>query len=153
MEQWFSKTQNYVADNVGWFFVLLVNCILFFAIFLGFGKYKILELEVKMQSLSFPVIGWFAMLFSAGMGIGLLFWGVSEPINHFNGNPLISDPGNAIEAAKSAMGISFLHWGIHAWALYAIVGVALAFFTFNKKLPLTIRSVFYLYWEIRFTAP
>jgi len=143
MEQWFAKTQNYIANNVGWFFVLLVNCVLFFAVFLGFGKYKNIRIGGKNAKPEFSKMGWFAMLFSAGMGIGLLFWGVSEPINHFNSNPLISDSGNAVEAAKTAMGISFLHWGIHAWALYAIVGVALAFFTFNKKLPLTIRSVFY----------
>lgn len=143
MEKWFSNTQHFVANNVGWFFIILVNCLLVFALFLGFGKYKNIRIGGKDAKPEFSKTAWFAMLFSAGMGIGLLFWGVSEPINHFNSNPYVGDGATAVESAKSAMGISFLHWGIHAWAIYAIVGLALAFFTFNKKLPLTIRSIFH----------
>ncbi len=143
MEKWFSDTQHFVANNVGWFFIILVNCLLVFAVFLGFGKYKNIRIGGKGAKPEFSKTAWFAMLFSAGMGIGLLFWGVSEPINHFNSNPFVGENATAVESAKSAMGISFLHWGIHAWAIYAIVGLALAFFTFNKKLPLTIRSIFY----------
>ena len=82
------------------------------------------------------------MLFSAGLGIGLLFYGVAEPIYHFNDNPFV-DNTDTIAAAKSAMGITFYHYGIQAWSIYATVGLALAFFTFNLKLPLTIRSIFY----------
>lgn len=143
MEKWFSDTQNYIADRVGWFFILLVNGLLIFALFLGFGKYNNIRIGGKDAIPEFSKLGWFSMLFSAGMGIGLLFWSVAEPIFHFNSNPFLNDPENKITAAKEAMGVTFLHWGLHAWALYAIIGVALAFFTFNKKLPLTIRSVFY----------
>ncbi|APD07111.1 glycine betaine transporter [Flavobacteriaceae bacterium UJ101] len=143
MEKWFADTQNTIANNVGWFFILLVNGILVFALFLGFGKFKDIRIGGKDAKPDFSTLGWFSMLFSAGMGIGLLFWSVAEPIFHFNSNPFVTDQENIIKAAKEAMGISFLHWGVHAWALYAIVGVALAFFTFNKGLPLTIRSVFY----------
>lgn len=82
------------------------------------------------------------MLFSAGMGIGLLFWSVAEPVSHFNKNPLIGDTSSVAERATSAMGLTFLHWGIHVWALYAVVALALAYFTFNRNLPLTIRSLF-----------
>ncbi|MFA8301455.1 MAG: BCCT family transporter [Hyphomicrobiales bacterium] len=142
MEEWFSKTQSYISNNTGWFFILIMNLFLGFALFLGFGKYGKIRLGGKDAKPEFKKSAWFAMLFSAGMGIGLLFWGVAEPIFHFDNNPLIKG-GVDIESAKSAMGITFLHWGIHAWAVYAIVGLALAYFTFNKKLPLTIRSVFY----------
>lgn len=142
MEQWFENTQNLVASNVGWFYILLVNGILLFAVFLGFSKYGKIRLGGKNAKPQFSKPAWFSMLFSAGMGIGLLFWSVAEPIVHFNNNPLY-DGASQLEAAKSAMGITFLHWGVHAWAIYAIVGLALGFFTFNKKLPLTIRSIFY----------
>ncbi|UII26593.1 BCCT family transporter [Fulvivirga maritima] len=143
MEKWFNNTQNYIADHVGWFFILLVNGLLIFSLFLGFGKFKNIRIGGPDAKPEFSTLGWFSMLFSAGMGIGLLFWSVSEPIFHFNSNPFLKNPENKVAAAKEAMGITFLHWGVHAWALYAIIGLALAFFTFNKKLPLTIRSVFH----------
>lgn len=143
MEKWFADTQNFVANKIGWFFILLVNGLLIFSLYLGFGKYAKIKIGGKDAKPEFSRMGWFAMLFSAGMGIGLLFWSVAEPIFHFNSNPFIGAGEDKVLAAKTSMGITFLHWGVHAWALYAIVGVALAFFTFNKKLPLTIRSIFY----------
>ncbi len=143
IQKWFSDTKEYVSDQVGWFFILLVNALLFFAIYLGFGKFGSIRLGGKDAKPDFSLGGWFAMLFSAGMGIGLLFWSVAEPIFHFQGNPFLSDSASKVEAAKQAMSVTFLHWGVHAWALYAVVGVALAFFTFNKGLPLTIRSIFH----------
>ncbi|MCG8409953.1 MAG: BCCT family transporter [Bacteroidales bacterium] len=143
MEKWFSNTQSFMANHVGWFFILLVNSLLVFALFLGFGKFKNIRIGGEHAKPEFSKMGWFAMLFSAGMGIGLLFWSVAEPIFHFNSNPFLNTTDNSASAAKSAMGITFLHWGLHAWALYAVVGLALAFFTFNKKLPLTIRSIFH----------
>ncbi|MEQ9437819.1 MAG: BCCT family transporter [Cyclobacteriaceae bacterium] len=142
MEQWFARTQTLIANNVGWFFILLVNGLLLFCLYLGFSQFGKIRLGGNEARPDFSYAGWFSMLFSAGMGIGLLFWSVAEPINHYNSNPLI-DNGDQILAAKSAMGLTFLHWGVHAWAIYAIVGLALAFFTFNRKLPLTIRSIFY----------
>jgi choline/glycine/proline betaine transport protein len=143
MEKWFADTQNYVANRVGWFFILLVNGLLIFALFLGFGKFRNIRIGGKDAKPEFTRRGWFSMLFSAGMGIGLLFFSVAEPILHFNSNPFLDHPADKVEAARTAMGLTFLHWGVHAWALYAVVGVSLAFFTFNKKLPLTIRSVFH----------
>lgn len=140
MEKWFANTQAIVSNYTGWFFVLCMNLFLGFAIFLGFGKYGKIRLGGKLAEPEFSKSSWFSMLFSAGMGIGLLFWGVAEPIFHFDNNPFLYE---GVSAAKSAMGITFLHWGFHAWAVYAIVGLALAYFTFNKKLPLTIRSIFY----------
>lgn len=81
------------------------------------------------------------MLFSAGMGIGLLFWSIAEPVTHFM-NPPLSQGGTAF-AAQEAMNFTFLHWGFHAWGIYALVGLSLAYFTYSHGLPLTIRSVFY----------
>ncbi|HKJ06426.1 MAG TPA: BCCT family transporter [Flavobacteriaceae bacterium] len=143
MEKWFENTQNYVANHVGWFFILLVNGLLLFSLFLGFGKFGNIRIGGASAKPEFTKLGWFSMLFSAGMGIGLLFWSVAEPIIHLKSNPFIDNPADKVAAAKEAMGVTFLHWGVHAWALYAVVGVALAFFTFNKKLPLTIRSIFF----------
>jgi len=142
MEQWFQKTQNTIANNAGWFFILLVNILLIFAVFLGFSRFGKIRIGGEDAKPEFSTGGWFAMLFSAGMGIGLLFYGVAEPVFHFNNIPFLHDASVA-EAAKTSMSFTFLHWGIHAWALYAVVGVALAFFTFNKKLPLNVRSIFY----------
>jgi choline/glycine/proline betaine transport protein len=142
MKQWFSNTQSYISNNAGWFFILIMNIFLGVALFLGLGKFGKIRLGGKNAKPEFKISSWFAMLFSAGMGIGLLFYGVAEPIFHFGDNPFNGD-GSAIEKANSAMSVTFLHWGIHGWGVYAIVGLSLAYFTFNKKLPLTIRSIFY----------
>ena len=89
----------------------------------------------------FKTGSWFAMLFSAGMGIGLLFFGVGEPVMHFNSPP--TEVAGTAAAAQEAMNFTFLHWGFHAWAVYALVGLSLAYFTYSRGLPLTIRSIFY----------
>jgi len=142
MEKWFASAQESISNASGWFFILLVNALLFFLIYITFSRFGHIRLGGKDAKPQFSNASWFAMLFSAGMGIGLLFWGVAEPVMHFNDNPLV-DNSNPIESAKSAMGITFLHYGIHAWAIYGTLALALAFFTFNLSLPLTIRSIFY----------
>lgn len=140
-EEFFNKTQTQVAEFGGWIFVLSVNVFLIFVLFLAFGKYGKIRLGGKDAEPEFKTLSWFSMLFSAGMGIGLLFWSVAEPVTHF-GNPPRAE-ANTVAAAKEAMNYTFLHWGFHAWAIYALVGLALAFFTYSRGLPLTIRSVFY----------
>lgn len=140
-QDFFNKTQAQVAEYGGWLFVLSVNVFLIFALFIAFSKYGKIRLGGKDAEPEFKTLSWFSMLFSAGMGIGLLFWSVAEPVTHF-GNPPSVEP-NSIAAAKEAMNFTFLHWGFHAWGIYAIVGLALAFFTYSRGLPLTIRSVFY----------
>ncbi|GAA5030491.1 hypothetical protein GCM10011506_19770 [Marivirga lumbricoides] len=142
MEEVFSKMQNGISDNAGWFFVLMVNLFLFFTLFLAFSRYGKIRLGGKNAEPEFSTMAWFAMLFSAGMGIGILFWSVAEPITHFQ-SPPISGEAETREAAMEAMNFTYLHWGLHAWGIYALVGMALAFFSYNRKLPLTIRSVFY----------
>jgi choline/glycine/proline betaine transport protein len=140
-EEAFSNIQNAVANNADWFFIMCVNIFLVFLIYLAlgpFGKMRIGGLKAKPE---FKTLSWFAMLFSAGMGIGLLFFSVGEPIMHFN-TPPTAEAGTAA-AAKEAMNFTFLHWGFHAWGVYALVGLALSYFTYTRGLPLTIRSIFY----------
>ncbi len=140
-EQYFTSIQDYVAKKSGWFFVLSANIFLIFMIYLAFSKYGQLRIGGQNAKPEFKTISWFAMLFSAGMGIGLLFWSISEPIYHFMSPPMAE--GGTAEAAKEAMKFTFLHWGFHAWAIYALVGLSLAYFTYSRGLPLTIRSIFY----------
>ncbi|WP_224488068.1 BCCT family transporter [Robertkochia flava] len=140
-EVFFLKVQTSVANNADWFFILSVNIFLVFLIYLAMSKYGGMRLGGDKARPEFSTASWFAMLFSAGMGIGLLFFGVGEPVMHFQ-NPPWAPPGTA-EAAQQAMNFTFLHWGLHPWAIYALVGLALAYFTYSRGLPLTIRSIFY----------
>lgn len=137
----FDSIQAFVANNAGWFFVLCVNIFLIFIIYLAFSKFGSIRLGGKDAKPEFKTLSWFAMLFSAGMGIGLLFWSIAEPVNHFLNPPLTE--GGTVLAAKEAMDFTFLHWGFHAWGIYTLVGLSLAYFTYSHGLPLTIRSVFY----------
>ncbi|MFO8236422.1 MAG: BCCT family transporter [Bacteroidales bacterium] len=141
MEAVFNNTQNWISDNFGWLFVILVNVYLFFTIYFAFSKYGKIRLGGRASVPEFSRGAWFAMLFSAGMGIGILFWSVAEPIFHFTEPPV--GEANTAEAAQEAMKTTFLHWGLHAWAIYTLVGLAIAFFSFNREMPLAFRSVFY----------
>jgi len=141
MDNVFSTMQSWIATMGGWFFVATTNIILLFVFYLLISRYGDIRLGGHDSKPEFTTMGWMAMLFSAGMGIGLLFYGVAEPIFHFSGSPL-AEPETP-EAARVAMDITFLHWGLHPWAIYCLVGLSLAFFSFNRGLPLSIRSVFY----------
>lgn len=138
----FSEFQTIISEYTGWFFIILVNFFLFFALYLAFGKYKDIRLGKPNETPEFSNWSWFSMLFSAGMGIGLLFWGVAEPLQHYHNVPLKTINGD-INQAKMAMAFTFLHWGFHTWAIYVVVGLTLAFFTFNRGYPLTLRYAFY----------
>lgn len=140
-EAFFSDTQAAVTANAGWLFILSVNIFVVFCFYMAFGPFGKIRLGGKDAKPEFSTSAWFAMLFSAGMGIGLLFWSIAEPINHFQTPPL-GLPGTPA-AARQAMNYTFLHWGLHAWAIYALVALALAYFTYNRQLPLTVRSAFY----------
>ena len=142
-EHIFTATQEFVASKAGWFFILSINIFLIFMIYLAFSKFGHLRIGGQNAKPEFKTLSWFAMLFSAGMGIGLLFWSISEPVYHFLSPPMAK--GGTAEAAKEAMSFTFLHWGFHAWAVYALVGLSLAYFTYSRGLPLTIRSIFYPY--------
>lgn len=140
-EQLFSHIQSYIVDSFGWFYLLAVAAFLIFCVGIALSSYGHIKLGPDHSEPEFSYLSWFAMLFSAGMGIGLLFFGVAEPVMHFS-NPPVGEP-NTVEAAREAMSITFFHWGIHAWAIYAIMGLSLAYFGFRHDLPLTVRSALY----------
>lgn len=137
----FNHIQQWIITNAAWFYILAVALILISAVFLAVSRYGDIKLGPDHSEPEYRSRSWFAMLFSAGMGIGLMFFGVAEPVMHFT-NPPVGEAGT-VEAAREAMKITFFHWGLHAWAIYAIVGLILAYFSFRKGLPLTLRSALY----------
>ena len=139
----FSDLQTFIANAMGWFMILVVSIYLSVVVFLAFSKFGKIRLGGQDARPEFSTFAWTAMLISAGMGIGLMFWSVAEPINHFQTPPIAGVQPNTGAAAQEALGITFFHWGLHAWGIYALVGLALGFFAYNRGLPLTIRSVFY----------
>lgn len=141
MDKVFTAIQDNISDNGGWFFILAVNFFLIFMFYIAFSKFGKIRLGGNQAKPEFSRGAWFSMLFSAGMGIGILFWSVGEPLFHFMSPP--QGEGQTVNSARLAMETTFLHWGLHAWGIYALVGLSLAFFTFNRKLPLTISSVFH----------
>jgi choline/glycine/proline betaine transport protein len=147
----FDRVQGAISHYAGWFFVATMNLVLIYVISLLLGRFGNIRLGGEGARPEFSTPAWFSMLFSAGMGIGLLFFGVAEPMFHFVASPL-AEPGTA-DAARVAMDFTFLHWGLHPWAIYALVGLALGFFAFNKGLPLSIRSVFYPVFGERIYGP
>lgn len=140
-ESTFSSLQNSLVDNGGWFYILTVAIILITVSFLGLSRYGEIKLGPDHSKPDFSNLTWFSMLFSAGMGIGLMFFGVAEPVMHFLSPPVAE--GGTVDAAREAMRITFFHWGLHAWAVYAIVALILAFFSYRHGLPLTMRSALY----------
>ena len=133
--------EEYILETAGWFYILSVNMYLAFVFYLFFSRFGDLRLGGTDAKPEYSYSGWYAMLFSAGMGIGLLFWSVAEPISHYNSPP--TGNGATLAAAELSMSVTLLHWGIHTWAIYALVGLALAFFSYNLGLPLSLRSVFH----------
>jgi choline/glycine/proline betaine transport protein len=130
-----------IANRAGWFLVLAVNVILGYLLYLVVSPFGRIRLGGEGAKPDFSRGGWLAMLFSAGMGIGLLFYGVAEPLNHLANPPHGAAPGSAA-AYEDAIATTFLHWGLHAWGVYALTGLALAFFCYNRGMPLSIRSAF-----------
>ncbi|MFO7800820.1 MAG: BCCT family transporter [Desulfovermiculus sp.] len=137
----FQVLQSTMSTYTGWLFIWTMNIVLVFILVLLAGRFGDIRIGGPDARPEFTTLGWFSMLFSAGMGIGLLFYGVAEPMFHFVASPL-AEPGTT-EAARVAMDISFLHWGLHPWAIYCLVALSLAFFSFNRGLPLSIRTAFY----------
>jgi choline/glycine/proline betaine transport protein len=141
----FTNLMQNISKNAGWFFVMAANIFIIAALYFAFGSYGNIKIGGNDAQPEFSKFGWYAMLLSAGMGIGLLFWSVGEPISHFlSPSPMFGNiAAGSPAAAQAAMVTTFFHWGIHPWAIYSIVGLGLAFFAYNNGLPLTIRSVFY----------
>ncbi len=134
-----------IIATFDWFFLLSANIFVVVCVALIFhpvGKIRLGGMDARPD---FSTISWFSMLFAAGMGIGLMFWAVAEPVAYYTGwyKTPFNVAANSPEAADLAMGATMYHWGLHPWAIYAIVGLSLAFFAFNKNMPLTIRSAFF----------
>ncbi len=140
----FDTTLAFINDGFGWFYILAANLFVLAAAFFAFSRYGKIRIGGPTAQPEFSRVAWYAMLISAGMGIGLMFWSIAEPIFHLNGPPPLFgvEPGSA-EAGKAALATTFYHWGPHPWAIYGLVALALAFFAYNRGLPLTFRSVFY----------
>lgn len=137
----FSTVQGWILQNAGWFYILAVGLFLLFVVILALSDFGRIKLGPDHSVPDYSYSSWFAMLFSAGMGIGLMFFGVAEPVMHY-ASPPVGDP-QSLDAARQAMKITFFHWGMHAWAIYAVVALSLAYFAFRHNLPLSIRSALY----------
>ncbi|WP_286681351.1 BCCT family transporter, partial [Methanoculleus sp. DTU007] len=131
-----------ILDNFSWLYLISVFFFLVFALALALSRYGTIKLGYDAERPQYGFFGWIAMLFAAGMGIGLLFWGVSEPLVHFLQPPPFIDAASP-DAAAFAMRYAFFHWGIHPWAIYSIVGLAVAYFSFRRGMPGLISSCFY----------
>ena len=136
---------DFINVNFGWFYILVVNIFIGALVFFALSKYGKIRLGGVEADHEFTMFSWMAMLFSAGMGIGLMFWSVAEPMWHLGtgGGNLFAAAPQSGEAAGAAMAVTFFHWGFHPWAIYGLVALGLGFFSFNRGLPLTFRSVFY----------
>ena len=137
----FSSLQNNIVAFGSWYYVLVVAIILVSVLAVAFTRFGTIKLGPDHAEPEYSLLSWFAMLFAAGMGIGLMFFGVAEPVNHFLAPP--KGEGGSVAAAAEAMNLTFFHWGLHAWSVYAIVAVILAYFSFRHGLPLTLRSALY----------
>jgi len=151
----FAGMQSWVTGNFSWFFLLAGNIFVLFCLLLIVTPLGNVRLGGKDARPDYGYVGWFAMLFAAGMGIRLMFYGVSEPLTHFSTSvadgagsadswaPLAGAPGDQAAAALLGMAATIYHWGLHPWAMYAVVALALGLFSYNKGLPLSVRSAFY----------
>jgi BCCT family betaine/carnitine transporter len=158
VEPIFNGVRSWMTDKFAWFFLLSANVFVVLALVLIFTPLAKVRLGGMHARPEFSTAGWFAMLFAAGMGIGLMFYGVSEPLTHYTTSmggtsmedgsrtdwaPLGAAEGNQAAAERLGFAATIYHWGLHPWAIYAVVALALALFSFNKGLPLTMRSIFY----------
>ncbi|MFF1374725.1 BCCT family transporter [Streptomyces sp. NPDC058308] len=131
-----------LMHNGGWFFMLTATGFVVFALWLAVSRYGKITLGREGEEPEFRTVSWVAMMFSAGMGIGLMFYGVSEPVAHFTTPPPGTDPADAPAAMETAMATTLFHWTLHPWAIYAVVGLAIAYSTFRRNRRQTISAVF-----------
>ena len=143
--EFFKAALAAITSKTGWFLILVSNVFILAAVFFAFSRFGQIRIGGNDAKPEFSTLAWFAMLLSAGMGIGLMFRSVGEPMYHYaSPSPMFGGiQPEAPAAAQAAMGVTYFHWGLHPWAIYAIVGLGLAFFAYNRGLPLTIRYVFY----------
>ena len=133
--------QTRIFHDLSWFYILAVGIILVGMVYLSFSRFGDIRLGPDHAKPDYDLVTWFAMLFSTGMGIGIMFFGVAEPVMHFLEPP--TGAGGTVQAAREALELTFFPWGLHAWAIYASVGLMLAYFGYRHALPLTLRSALY----------
>ncbi|MGV2917660.1 BCCT family transporter [Streptomyces alfalfae] len=133
---------NGLMHNGGWFFMLAATGFVVFALWLAVSRYGKITLGKEGESPEFRTVSWVAMMFSAGMGIGLMFYGVSEPLAHFTSPPPGTDPADSAAAMETSLATTLFHWTLHPWAIYAVVGLAIAYSTFRRNRRQTISAVF-----------
>ena len=150
----YSAAKNFIAKELAWYYIGLVSIILFIVVGLVFTRYGSVRLGKDSDRPEFSNFSWFSMLFGAGIGIGILFWSIAEPISYFQGNPFVSESQQlTAEAAQVAMRVSIFHWGLHGWAVFALSGLILSYFSYRKGLPLSIRSSLYPIFGDRIYGP
>ncbi len=135
----FGGVQNWIVGNLGWYYVLIIGGFVGFVLFLGFSRLGRIKLGKDDEAPEFGLLSWFSMLFAAGMGIGLVFYGVGEPLIYATVEPKPSWTGNQEEIAALAMAQTFVHWGLHPWAIYAVIGLSLAYAIHRRGRPVSIR--------------
>ena len=141
-DYYFAIAQSYVSSHGGWIYTFAVNVFIVFCLYMAFSKYGSIRLGGENAKPEFSIWAWFSMLFSAGIGNGLVLFSIADPVRDFLNPPRLAGQDPAI-IAQEAINFSFLHHGIHGWAIYSVVGLSLAYFTYNRKMPLTLRSAFY----------
>jgi glycine betaine transporter len=151
LARWVNYFLETSVEYFGWFYLMATLGFLFMAVLLIFSRFGKLRLGEDTDRPVYGTLSWIAMLFSAGMGIGLVFWGVAEPIFHYMTPPF--GEAATVDAANTAMTYTYFHWGLHPWAIYTIVGLSLAFFQYRKKLPGLISSTFYPILGDRINGP
>lgn len=133
-----TTVQSGIVAGFSWYYVFLVSAFVVFAIWLGVGHFGDIKLGPDDEEPEFGVLPWLSMLFAAGMGIGLVYWGVAEPLRHL-AEPKPGFDGSDADAGQQAMIQTFLHWGIHPWAIYVVIGLAIAYAVHRKNRPISIR--------------
>ena len=138
----FADLQAAIVKAASWFYVLVIALIAVMVLVLSVSRYGDIKLGPDHAEPDYGFLSWFSMLFAAGVGVGLLFYGVAEPVLHFLSPPV--GEGGTEAAAAGAMQLTYLHWGFNAWATYAAVAMVLAYFSYRHNLPLTLRSALHV---------
>ncbi|NQW08938.1 MAG: BCCT family transporter [Alphaproteobacteria bacterium] len=150
----YGAVRGWIESGLSWYYITAMTVMLFICLYLMFSRFGTIKLGDDDSKPEFSNFSWFAMLFSAGVGIGILFFGVAEPIFYFDNSGAFGYPNNPhadlqghgemdVQRAVDAMRVTYFHWGLHGWAVYVMIGLCLAYFGFRKKLPLTLRSALY----------
>jgi len=142
--EFFKGLLDGIGNTFGWLYILAANFFVIAMVLIAMSDYGKIRIGGPDALPEFSTFSWYAMLISAGMGIGLMFWSVAEPVFHYmSPSPMFDVAPESAQSAQVALGLTYYHWGIHPWGIYALVGLSLAFFAYNRGLPLTIRSVFH----------